>query len=168
MWREFLHNADSPVCLKDPQEYEDAIHSQAQVCARLFPSPLVILCGEAGTGKTTVVEALLKAVEKVEGSGTSMALLAPTGKAADRMREKTGRTASTIHSFLARNGWLNDNLTFKLRGGKRVGDIRVIVLDNLDGGPVADGRAGASRGLGSGATRHPGRGSEPVAAHRQG
>lgn len=128
-WREVLRNPESAICRKAPEAYDGAIATQAEVCARLFCSPIIVLCGEAGTGKTTVVEALLKAVEKVEGTGTSMALLAPTGKAADRMREKTGRPASTIHSFLARLGWLNDNLTLKQKGGKKASEIRQIVLD---------------------------------------
>ncbi len=39
-------------------------------CAHdLFPLPLCVLAGEAGTGKTTVVGALLQAIERTEGAG---------------------------------------------------------------------------------------------------
>ena len=59
-----------------------------------------ILTGSAGTGKTTSVKAL---VRMLEGHGETYTLLAPTGIAAKRLRESTGRNASTIHMFLAKD-----------------------------------------------------------------
>lgn len=58
-----------------------------------------ILTGSGGTGKTSSVKALIR---MLEANGHSYTLLAPTGVAAKRMRESTGRPASTIHMFLAR------------------------------------------------------------------
>jgi exodeoxyribonuclease V alpha subunit len=61
-------------------------------------------------------------------------VLAPTGKAADRARQVFEQTSLqrvetvTVHSFLASNGWLEDNLTFKRRGGKRA-EVGTLVLD---------------------------------------
>lgn len=57
-----------------------------------------ILTGSGGTGKTSSVKALIR---MLEANGHSYTLLAPTGVAAKRMRESTGRDASTIHMFLA-------------------------------------------------------------------
>ena len=57
-----------------------------------------ILTGSGGTGKTSSVKALIR---MLEANGYSYTLLAPTGVAAKRMRESTGRPASTIHMFLA-------------------------------------------------------------------
>ena len=57
-----------------------------------------ILTGSGGTGKTSSVKALIR---MLEANGHSYTLLAPTGVAAKRMRESTGRPASTIHMFLA-------------------------------------------------------------------
>lgn len=57
-----------------------------------------ILTGSGGTGKTSSVKALIR---MLESNGHSYTLLAPTGVAAKRMRESTGRPASTIHMFLA-------------------------------------------------------------------
>ena len=57
-----------------------------------------ILTGSGGTGKTSSVKALIR---MLEANGHSYTLLAPTGVAAKRMRESTGRLASTIHMFLA-------------------------------------------------------------------
>lgn len=60
-------------------------------------SPLSILTGSPGTGKTTVLRAALDALVD---NGTSYALAAPTGKAARRMYEATGRAAQTVHRLL--------------------------------------------------------------------
>ena len=57
-----------------------------------------ILTGSGGTGKTASVKALIR---MLEANGYTYTLLAPTGVAAKRMRESTGRPASTIHMFLA-------------------------------------------------------------------
>ena len=56
-----------------------------------------LLSGGPGTGKTTTV---LEIVNQAEEDGLIIAQAAPTGKAAKRMAEATGRYASTIHSML--------------------------------------------------------------------
>jgi len=97
-----------------------ATNEQIEVCERLFRGPLSVVTGPAGTGKTTVIEALVRAVWKSEGEGASILVLAPTGKAADRAREVfeeaslAGVETVTIHSFLASNGWLNDRGLYPL------------------------------------------------------
>ena len=56
-----------------------------------------IITGGPGTGKTTLVKELLKILEK---NNTKYLLAAPTGRAAKRLTESTGRFASTIHRLL--------------------------------------------------------------------
>lgn len=58
-----------------------------------------ILTGGPGTGKTTVVKGLLVAYEKLFPDKV-IKLCAPTGRASQRMKEATGREASTIHRML--------------------------------------------------------------------
>lgn len=128
-WRAFLYDPHSPLCRLDAGEYEAAIQSQVEVCQKIFVRPLCVLSGSAGTGKTTVIRALIQAIEKAHGSGSSFRLLAPTGKAADRIRERTGKEAETVHAFLARLGWLNDNLTFKRSGGRQEDSVRTYIID---------------------------------------
>jgi exodeoxyribonuclease V alpha subunit len=60
-------------------------------------SPVSVLTGGPGTGKTTCIQALLRAVE---ASGKRYALASPTGRAAKRLSEATQRPASTIHRLL--------------------------------------------------------------------
>lgn len=57
----------------------------------------LVLTGGPGTGKTYTVKRILRLLER---DGEEVALLAPTGKAALRMKEATGREASTIHKAL--------------------------------------------------------------------
>lgn len=138
-WRDFLTDVDNAVREKHPDEYERMIEGQAAVCAQIFRRPLCVVCGDAGTGKTTVVKALLDAIQHTEGDGAGVRLLAPTGKAADRLRERTKRPASTIHSFLASQGFLNPNLTFRPYG-KRATGVSTYIVDEasmLDLGVVA-------------------------------
>ncbi len=127
-WRNLLHDPDSPILNAAQEKYDDILKEQAEICARIFTKPVSVISGGAGTGKTTIIKAIIQAIEKAEGKGTIIKLFAPTGKAADRLREVTGRDVSTIHSFLASQGWLNDNLTFKQEGGKQA-DITTVIID---------------------------------------
>jgi exodeoxyribonuclease V alpha subunit len=54
-----------------------------------------VVTGGPGVGKTTILRHVLALLD-----GKSVALVAPTGKAAKRMAELTGKAASTIHRFL--------------------------------------------------------------------
>jgi exodeoxyribonuclease V alpha subunit len=133
-WRSWVRKADSPLAMSGGTEYEGAIQEQAEACAHLFRRPLGVVTGPAGTGKTTVITALVRAVRKSDGDGAPLLVLAPTGKAADRAREVfeeanvAGVSVQTAHSLLARGGWLNDNLTLKRAGRKRV-TAETIVID---------------------------------------
>lgn len=56
-----------------------------------------LLTGGPGTGKTTTVQGILEALKN---AGLTLALCAPTGRAAKRLSEVTGVPASTIHRLL--------------------------------------------------------------------
>lgn len=58
---------------------------------------MMVLTGGPGTGKTTTLHAILMLFEK---AGLKVELAAPTGRAAKRMSEATGRDARTIHRLL--------------------------------------------------------------------
>ncbi|HFE65945.1 MAG TPA: ATP-dependent RecD-like DNA helicase, partial [Chloroflexi bacterium] len=59
-----------------------------------------ILTGGPGTGKTTTLRSLL---DLLDADGRSYALASPTGRAAKRLAEATGREAKTIHRLLEYN-----------------------------------------------------------------
>jgi exodeoxyribonuclease V alpha subunit len=64
-------------------------------------SKISILTGGPGTGKTTILRAL---VEILKAKKTRVHLAAPTGRAAQRLAETTGGFASTIHRLLKYDG----------------------------------------------------------------
>ncbi len=68
---------------------------------------IVMLNGPAGTGKTATTKALIK---MLDDNGYSYTLLAPTGIAAKRLRQSTGKDAKTIHMHLARRESIGDFL----------------------------------------------------------
>lgn len=86
----------------------------------------VILAGTAGTGKTTAVKRVLD-----EGIFPKVTLLAPTGKAARRISQVTGRRASTIHSMIY-GGPVEDESSKELRWADPMpigGEGELIVVD---------------------------------------
>jgi len=71
--------------------------AQRDAVASAATAPLLVITGGPGVGKTTVVRALLALFD---GAGISVRLAAPTGRAAKRMEEASGRAAQTIHRLL--------------------------------------------------------------------
>ncbi|MCQ2506575.1 MAG: ATP-dependent RecD-like DNA helicase [Lachnospiraceae bacterium] len=66
-----------------------------------------ILTGGPGTGKTTTIRTILDVFER---EGLDILLAAPTGRAAKRMTEATGREAQTIHRLLEFSGQPSENV----------------------------------------------------------
>lgn len=77
--------------------YED---KQVTAIETALRNNLMILTGGPGTGKTTVIKGI---IELLSSMGMMILLAAPTGKAAKRMSELTGRQAKTIHRLLEYN-----------------------------------------------------------------
>ena len=71
--------------------------SQKQTLKFALENQLVVITGGPGTGKTTSVRAILALFDTL---GLKTLLTAPTGRAAKRMTELTGRDASTVHRLL--------------------------------------------------------------------
>ncbi|MCB0175183.1 MAG: AAA family ATPase, partial [Anaerolineae bacterium] len=70
---------------------------QREAVQMALTQKVAILTGGPGTGKTSTVKAIL---ELLTSKGKSALLAAPTGRAAKRLAESTGREAKTIHRLL--------------------------------------------------------------------
>ncbi|MGY4690432.1 SF1B family DNA helicase RecD2 [Salibacterium sp. K-3] len=93
-------------------EYAD---QQKEAIQRAMDSRLMILTGGPGTGKTTVIRAIVQMFSKLhefpldrsqykKDEPFPVLLAAPTGRAAKRMKESTGLEAFTIHKLLGYSG----------------------------------------------------------------
>lgn len=78
---------------------------QAQILEMACKQDVMMLTGSAGTGKSQTTKAI---IEMLEANDYTYTLLSPTGIAAKRLREATGREASTIHMFLVCGDNLGD------------------------------------------------------------
>jgi len=77
---------------------EDITEQQRQAVENALRHPVTVMTGGPGTGKSYTVATLITALEAM---GKKYSLAAPTGRAAKRLAEATGRKASTIHRLMA-------------------------------------------------------------------
>lgn len=104
---------------------------QKQALEKIYTTRLAVLTGAAGTGKTTVIKSLVKAIKENEPHHDFL-LLAPTGKAALILRKRLADNAipvMTIHSFLMKQGWINfKNFTLR-ENGKGKKQVSTVIVD---------------------------------------
>src|SRR5690606_21186810 len=68
-WVRAISDNESNLAKKGGEEYRKAVQSQADQCAQIFRLPLSIISGRAGTGKTTIIRAIVNGLRQVEGAG---------------------------------------------------------------------------------------------------
>lgn len=91
-----------------------------------FDKRVLIITGGPGTGKTTTLKAILRIAEEM---GLKYALAAPTGRAAQRMEEATGKESKTIHRLLEYQ--FNGNYMEFGRDEKNPLDQDLIIIDEM-------------------------------------
>ncbi len=88
---------------------------------------LLVLTGGPGTGKTTTLNGILELFEKQK---LRVLLAAPTGRAAMRMSEVTGRQAKTIHRLLETE-WTDGNRQHFARNTENPLEADAVIIDEL-------------------------------------
>lgn len=98
-----IENIERDECIVYDEKQKEAI-------IKAVEKGILILTGGPGTGKTTTLNGILRIFEH---DGLDVVLTAPTGRAAKRMSEITGKEAKTIHRLLEVEWDKNDNPHFK-------------------------------------------------------
>ncbi len=88
---------------------------------------LLVITGGPGTGKTTTINMMIRCLEE---EGLEIFLAAPTGRAAKRMSETTGREARTIHRMLELNGGIEGNAGFARNEGYPL-EADAVIIDEM-------------------------------------
>lgn len=116
-FKELLNDVEKDFSITYDEIQVDAIFTA-------ITSNIIVLTGGPGTGKTTVVKAIVSLLKRIN-TNHNLIVCAPTGRAAKRLNELTGQDASTIHSLLK---WNLETNTF----GKNINDplgYETIIID---------------------------------------
>lgn len=131
---------------------------QEQAVRTAFQHGLTIITGSPGTGKTTVLKAIIEVFKNLHPKG-KFALMAPTGRASRRMAESTGADeARTLHSALGL--WSGDVAT-QFYKGERVdwaaglNEQKVAMLSTINNGQMKWGSDGGGFNQNSGNIENP-------------
>jgi exodeoxyribonuclease-5 len=92
-------------------EQENAIDKLSDYLLSGDDRKVFLLCGYAGTGKTSLISALVRTMEQLE---RKTILLAPTGRAAKVFTSYSGKSAHTIHKCIYRQKSIMENSVFTL------------------------------------------------------
>lgn len=133
-----LRNADNVKYIKnlkkDLEKIEEDINielseKQREAVESINENNVCIITGGPGTGKTTIIKAIIELYKK---HGMKPVLCAPTGRAAKRMTETTGEEAQTLHRLLE-IGKVDDDVFYK-KGEDFEGapiDADIIIVDEM-------------------------------------
>jgi exodeoxyribonuclease V alpha subunit len=128
---EIEYESDEELAFQKIKEYEakekiSFAHNQIEAIKEAMHNGVVVITGGPGTGKTTIIKAI---IELFEYCRYKVVLTAPTGRAAKRMSESTGKKAKTIHRLLeVENREGNKEPNF-IRDEKNPLNAEVIIVD---------------------------------------
>ena len=112
--------------IKKIEKEEGMEFGQKQILAikESINNGVIVITGGPGTGKTTTINAIINIYEDL---GFNVVLAAPTGRAAKRMTETTGRESKTIHRLLEFS-YMEEEMAFNRDEDSPI-DANVIIID---------------------------------------
>ena len=122
-------------------EQENSLEKISEFILSTDDRKVFMLCGYAGTGKTTLVSALVKTMAQLE---RRCVLLAPTGRAAKVFSSYSGKSAYTIHKWIYRQKSILNGSQFVLMENRAVNTLFIVDEASM----IANG---GSTGFGTGA-----------------
>lgn len=99
---------------------------QKQAISTCLNNYISVITGGPGTGKTTIIKCIIDILENLK---KEYVLCAPTGRAAKRIKETTGKEAKTLHRLLEITKVENDNLDMFLDIMVRPIEAEVVIID---------------------------------------
>lgn len=119
---------DREIAALEKQENIVFANNQKEAIRQSVENGVLVVTGGPGTGKTTTINSMIKLFEDKD---MTISLAAPTGRAAKRMTEATGRESKTIHRLLE-YGFVDDELgmAFSKDEGTPI-EADVVIIDEM-------------------------------------
>lgn len=124
---EQIDNIDDEINYVEHESYITYAQLQRTAIKMALTKGMLILTGGPGTGKTTTLNCIINILKR---SGSTVALAAPTGRAAQRMAQLTGCEAKTIHRLLEVT-WNKQDKPVFMRNDKNVLECDALIIDEL-------------------------------------
>ncbi len=124
-----IKNIDTQLKKIEKDSNIELSEKQIEAIKEINENNVLIITGGPGTGKTTIIKTI---IDLYEQKGKKVVLAAPTGRAAKKMTEATGKEASTLHRLLC-IGKLDDEGIYNKENtyqGEPI-DADVVVIDEL-------------------------------------
>lgn len=124
-----IKNIDTELKKTEILDDIDLSDKQKEAIKAVNDNNVTIITGGPGTGKTTIIKSIINIYEK---KGNKIVLAAPTGRAAKKMTETTGKEASTLHRLLE-IGKFSDDIYTKEDEDYQISpiDADLIIVDEM-------------------------------------
>lgn len=119
---------DSDISAIEREEGIELAENQRNAVREAVSKGILVITGGPGTGKTTTIKTIITLFEK---KGLKVLLAAPTGRAAKRMQEATGRDAKTIHRLLEYGYGESDEEAFFQKNEDSPLECDAIIIDEV-------------------------------------